>query len=183
MWNEWREKDYQSRLYMDTRREREAEGGKGRSGWTMSRKTWRKKTTTWPGLARRPETEVWLSLIKALSSARWWRSEKKILYKLMPASSSFSWILPNVCFKHAIVNLLIFVIILKNTSSFSWLTFFDKRFSFKFCPLFSHSSFRFFLMCYCFTNLACAVQTILKTPNWRPRFRLYHWSVLRSNVQ
>ena len=30
-------------------------------------------------------------------------------------------------------------------------------------------------MCYCFTNLACAVQTILRTPNWRPRFRFYHW--------
>lgn len=35
----------------------------------------------------------------------------------------------------------------------------------------------FFLMCYCFTNLACALQTILKTPNWRPRFRLYHWTL------
>ncbi|ESN90227.1 hypothetical protein HELRODRAFT_90889, partial [Helobdella robusta] len=33
----------------------------------------------------------------------------------------------------------------------------------------------FFLMCYCFTNMACAVQTILKSPNWRPRFKLYHW--------
>ena len=33
-------------------------------------------------------------------------------------------------------------------------------------------------MCYCFTNLACAVQTILRTPNWRPRFRLYHWLVI-----
>ena len=36
---------------------------------------------------------------------------------------------------------------------------------------------RFFLMCYCFTNLACVVQTLLRTPNWRPRFRFYHWSV------
>lgn len=35
----------------------------------------------------------------------------------------------------------------------------------------------FFLMCYCFTNLACAVQTILKTPNWRPRFKFYHWTL------
>jgi len=43
MWNGWREKDYQSRLYMDTWREREAEGGKGRSGWTTSGKTWRRK--------------------------------------------------------------------------------------------------------------------------------------------
>lgn len=33
----------------------------------------------------------------------------------------------------------------------------------------------FFLMCYGFVNLACAVQTLLKTPNWRPRFRYYHW--------
>lgn len=35
----------------------------------------------------------------------------------------------------------------------------------------------FFLMCYCFTNLACVVQTILKTPNWRPRFKYYHWTL------
>lgn len=35
----------------------------------------------------------------------------------------------------------------------------------------------FFLMCYGFVNLACALQTILKTPNWRPRFRFYHWTV------
>jgi len=34
---------------------------------------------------------------------------------------------------------------------------------------------RFFLMCYGFVNLACALQTILRTPNWRPRFRFYHW--------
>lgn len=33
----------------------------------------------------------------------------------------------------------------------------------------------FFLMCYGFVNLACAVQTLLKTPNWRPRFKYYHW--------
>lgn len=36
-------------------------------------------------------------------------------------------------------------------------------------------SCRFFLMCYMFVNLACAVQTLLRTPNWRPRFRYYHW--------
>ena len=35
----------------------------------------------------------------------------------------------------------------------------------------------FFLMCYGFVNLACAVQTLLRTPNWRPRFKYYHWSV------
>lgn len=35
----------------------------------------------------------------------------------------------------------------------------------------------FFLMCYGFVNLACAVQTLLKTPNWRPRFKFYHWSL------
>ncbi|KAG9473739.1 hypothetical protein GDO78_004177 [Eleutherodactylus coqui] len=34
----------------------------------------------------------------------------------------------------------------------------------------------FFLMCYMFVNLACAVQTLLRTPNWRPRFRYYHWA-------
>ena len=35
----------------------------------------------------------------------------------------------------------------------------------------------FFLMCYGFVNLACAVQTLLRTPNWRPRFKYYHWSL------
>ncbi|XDV27238.1 hypothetical protein PO909_030802 [Leuciscus waleckii] len=35
----------------------------------------------------------------------------------------------------------------------------------------------FFLMCYLFVNLACAVQTLLRTPNWRPRFKFYHWSL------
>ncbi len=38
------------------------------------------------------------------------------------------------------------------------------------------SLFRFFLMCYLFVNLACALQTLLRTPNWRPRFKYYyHW--------
>ncbi|XP_056598853.1 solute carrier family 12 member 7 isoform X2 [Triplophysa dalaica] len=35
----------------------------------------------------------------------------------------------------------------------------------------------FFLMSYLFVNLACAVQTLLRTPNWRPRFKFYHWSI------
>ncbi|XP_022110096.1 solute carrier family 12 member 4-like isoform X1 [Acanthaster planci] len=35
----------------------------------------------------------------------------------------------------------------------------------------------FFLMCYMFVNLACALQTLLKTPNWRPRYTYYHWSL------
>ncbi|XP_039954921.1 solute carrier family 12 member 6 isoform X1 [Bactrocera neohumeralis] len=35
----------------------------------------------------------------------------------------------------------------------------------------------FFLMCYGFVNLACAVQTLLRTPNWRPRFKFYHWGL------
>lgn len=30
-------------------------------------------------------------------------------------------------------------------------------------------------MCYLFVNLACALQTLLRTPNWRPRFSYYHW--------
>ncbi|XP_055934757.1 solute carrier family 12 member 7-like isoform X2 [Argiope bruennichi] len=34
-----------------------------------------------------------------------------------------------------------------------------------------------FLMCYMFVNLACTLQSLLKTPNWRPRFRCYHWSM------
>uniref|UniRef100_A0A671SEP2 Solute carrier family 12 member 5a n=1 Tax=Sinocyclocheilus anshuiensis TaxID=1608454 RepID=A0A671SEP2_9TELE len=39
------------------------------------------------------------------------------------------------------------------------------------------SDFQFFLMCYMFVNLACAVQTLLRTPNWRPRFKFYHWTL------
>lgn len=35
--------------------------------------------------------------------------------------------------------------------------------------------FRFFLICYMFVNFACVLQSILKAPNWRPRFRYYHW--------
>lgn len=35
----------------------------------------------------------------------------------------------------------------------------------------------FFLMCYGFVNLACALQTLVKTPSWRPRFRFYHWAL------
>uniref|UniRef100_H2Z9N1 Solute carrier family 12 member 5 n=1 Tax=Ciona savignyi TaxID=51511 RepID=H2Z9N1_CIOSA len=35
----------------------------------------------------------------------------------------------------------------------------------------------FFLMCYMFVNLACALQTLLNTPNWRPRFKFYHWTL------
>ncbi|KAI4806890.1 hypothetical protein KUCAC02_017681 [Chaenocephalus aceratus] len=35
----------------------------------------------------------------------------------------------------------------------------------------------FFLMCYLFVNLACALQTLLRTPNWRPRFQYYHWAL------
>ncbi|KAG5848713.1 hypothetical protein ANANG_G00102300 [Anguilla anguilla] len=35
----------------------------------------------------------------------------------------------------------------------------------------------FFLMCYLFVNLACALQTLLCTPSWRPRFKYYHWSL------
>ncbi|KAL8176455.1 UNVERIFIED_CONTAM: hypothetical protein K2H54_034777, partial [Gekko kuhli] len=35
----------------------------------------------------------------------------------------------------------------------------------------------FFLMCYLFVNLACALQTLLRSPNWRPRFRYYHWAL------
>ncbi|XP_028392858.1 solute carrier family 12 member 6-like [Dendronephthya gigantea] len=33
----------------------------------------------------------------------------------------------------------------------------------------------FFLMCYGFVNLACVLQSLLQTPNWRPRFKFYHW--------
>uniref|UniRef100_A0A914W1E8 Solute carrier family 12 member 6 n=1 Tax=Plectus sambesii TaxID=2011161 RepID=A0A914W1E8_9BILA len=32
-----------------------------------------------------------------------------------------------------------------------------------------------FLMCYAFVNLICALHSLLGAPNWRPRFRFYHW--------
>ncbi|KAK6104268.1 Amino acid permease family protein [Brugia pahangi] len=32
-------------------------------------------------------------------------------------------------------------------------------------------------MCYAFVNLICALHSLLKVPNWRPRFRYYHWSL------
>jgi len=35
----------------------------------------------------------------------------------------------------------------------------------------------FFLMCYCFVNVACALQSLLKSPSWRPRYRYYHWTL------
>ncbi|XP_065827831.1 solute carrier family 12 member 6-like [Oscarella lobularis] len=40
----------------------------------------------------------------------------------------------------------------------------------------------FFLMCYGFVNLACTLQSLLKTPNWRPRFRYYHWVLSLTGV-
>ncbi|VDK88309.1 unnamed protein product [Onchocerca ochengi] len=35
----------------------------------------------------------------------------------------------------------------------------------------------FFLMCYAFINVICAMHSIIKTPNWRPRYKYYHWSL------
>lgn len=35
----------------------------------------------------------------------------------------------------------------------------------------------FFLMCYGFVNLACTLQSLLRAPSWRPRFKYYHWSL------
>lgn len=35
----------------------------------------------------------------------------------------------------------------------------------------------FFLMLYLSVNASTAIQSILKAPNWRPRFKLYHWSL------
>ncbi|VDN56904.1 unnamed protein product [Dracunculus medinensis] len=35
----------------------------------------------------------------------------------------------------------------------------------------------FFLMCYAFVNLICFLHSILGAPNWRPRFKYYHWSL------
>src|SRR4029434_8031655 len=38
-------------------------------------------------------------------------------------------------------------------------------------------------MCYLFVNLACALQTLLRTPNWRPRFSYYHWCTSQTHTQ
>lgn len=35
----------------------------------------------------------------------------------------------------------------------------------------------FFLMCYAFVNLICALHSLLGAPNWRPRYVYYHWSL------
>ncbi|XP_070568852.1 solute carrier family 12 member 4-like isoform X2 [Ptychodera flava] len=35
----------------------------------------------------------------------------------------------------------------------------------------------FFLMCYGFVNFVCVLQTVLRAPNWRPRFKYYHWTL------
>ncbi|XP_054882540.1 solute carrier family 12 member 6-like [Poeciliopsis prolifica] len=35
----------------------------------------------------------------------------------------------------------------------------------------------FFLMCYLFVNLACALQTLLRTPKLEARFSYYHWTL------
>uniref|UniRef100_A0A914KMK1 Uncharacterized protein n=3 Tax=Meloidogyne incognita group TaxID=654580 RepID=A0A914KMK1_MELIC len=35
----------------------------------------------------------------------------------------------------------------------------------------------FFLMCYAFVNIICALHSILGAPNWRPRYVYYHWSL------
>jgi potassium/chloride transporter 4/5/6 len=34
---------------------------------------------------------------------------------------------------------------------------------------------QFFLMCYLGVNTACALQSLLKAPGWRPGFRYFHW--------
>lgn len=35
----------------------------------------------------------------------------------------------------------------------------------------------FFLMCYAFVNMICALHSLLGAPNWRPRFVYYHWFI------
>eukprot|EP01135_Chromosphaera_perkinsii_P003038 Nk52_evm20s233 gene=Nk52_evmTU20s233 len=35
----------------------------------------------------------------------------------------------------------------------------------------------FFLLCYAFVNVATTVQSLLNSPNWRPRFKYFHWSL------
>ncbi|KAL3114260.1 hypothetical protein niasHT_014104 [Heterodera trifolii] len=36
---------------------------------------------------------------------------------------------------------------------------------------------QFFLMCYLGVNAACALQSLLKAPGWRPSFKYFHWSL------
>ncbi|GMT23547.1 hypothetical protein PFISCL1PPCAC_14844, partial [Pristionchus fissidentatus] len=36
---------------------------------------------------------------------------------------------------------------------------------------------QFFLMCYLGVNTACALQSLLKAPGWRPGFKYFHWSL------
>ncbi|CAI4225510.1 unnamed protein product [Auanema sp. JU1783] len=36
---------------------------------------------------------------------------------------------------------------------------------------------QFFLMCYLGVNTACALQSLLKSPGWRPSFRYFHWAL------
>ncbi|CAO4373486.1 unnamed protein product [Caenorhabditis nigoni] len=36
---------------------------------------------------------------------------------------------------------------------------------------------QFFLMCYLGVNAACALQSLLKSPGWRPGFRYFHWAL------
>lgn len=31
-------------------------------------------------------------------------------------------------------------------------------------------------MCYFGVNISCALQSIMKSPGWRPSFRYYHWA-------
>lgn len=33
------------------------------------------------------------------------------------------------------------------------------------------------VMCYFFINLACTLHSLLGSPNWRPRFKHYHWTI------
>ncbi|KAI3410084.1 hypothetical protein GPALN_006446 [Globodera pallida] len=35
----------------------------------------------------------------------------------------------------------------------------------------------FFLMCYAFVNIICALHSLLASPNWRPHYHYYHWSL------
>uniref|UniRef100_A0AC35U6W4 Solute carrier family 12 member 6 n=1 Tax=Rhabditophanes sp. KR3021 TaxID=114890 RepID=A0AC35U6W4_9BILA len=36
---------------------------------------------------------------------------------------------------------------------------------------------QFFLMCYLGVNAACALQSVMKAPGWRPSFKYFHWSL------
>lgn len=94
------------------------------------------------------------------------------------ASSSPLWTLLPPSSPCKTTTCLIYTLLLLNTL-WRWLCLGSK---YSCSEFFFLSLCRFFLMCYMFVNLACALQTLLRTPNWRPRFKFYHWWVKQFNI-